>query len=352
VVSIVEAVEQLGVVTTRSGVLIVIDTGYLNLWSHDQKPVMPYDVLDTEEATTRANSFVDLQIVGPDAERTGRLLDMSWHPLYVYDQPPDHLDLRNRFEEILRQNRLDASLEVIAERVPHRTRANLAIQQGNGAGELQFHGIWSVAVSGVPKAQPISVLAERSKSVKDRWHRVVVACRPQMRIGRSEKVGMVAVDYARLLIADVDALGAWQHDESSDGLADYVFWGRDADSVARAVAAPQLESGEYGWLNAPEEVAHERGMAVEGYRDEHSVKVAGDYRPHSDHWRAMTPTRTSETESATIELGGTKVCNLMTTWGDGLFEVHRDLSESGELVQIRIELESPSSSDAGPVKIS
>jgi hypothetical protein len=344
----VQVIEQLGVVTTRSGVLIVIDTGDLSLWSHDHKPVLPADVLDTEEATARANSFVDLKIVGPDAERAGRVLDMSWHPLYVYDQPPDHLDVRNKFEEVVRQNRLNACLEVIAERVPHRTRVNLAIQQGNGAGEVQFHGIWSVAVSGVPTGRPISVLAERSESVKDRWHRVVIACRPQMRIGRSERVGIVAVDYARLLIADVDALAAWQHEESSDGLADYLFWGHDAHLVASAVGAPQLESGEYGWLNLPVEVAQERGLAVEGYSDEHSVKVAGEYRPHSDHWRVMTLTRTSETESATIELAGTKVCNFMTTWGDGLFEVHRDLSEFGELVQIRIEMEAPSSSDVTP----
>ena len=111
-----------------------------------------------------------------------------------------------------------------------------------------------------------------------------------MRIGRSEKIGTVAVDHARLLIADVDALAAWQHEESIEGLADYVFWGRDADAVAAAVGAPQRESGEYGWLNLPEEIAQEHGLDVESYRDEHSVKLAGDYRPHSDHWRVMTPT--------------------------------------------------------------
>ena len=37
------------------------------------------------------------------------------------------------------------------------------------------------------------------------------------------------------------------------------------------------------------------------------------------------------------EVEGVKVCNFMTTWGDGVFEVHRDLGNSGELVQIRIE---------------
>jgi len=34
-----------------------------------------------------------------------------------------------------------------------------------------------------------------------------------------------------------------------------------------------------------------------------------------------------------------KVCNFMTTWGDGSFEVYRDLDDSGQLVQIRVRLE-------------
>ena len=64
-------VQHLGVVTTRSGVLILIDTGYLRLWSHDRTPEMPEGVLSDEEVTARANSFVDLHIVGADAERAG-----------------------------------------------------------------------------------------------------------------------------------------------------------------------------------------------------------------------------------------------------------------------------------------
>ena len=341
-----QVIEQLGVIATRSSILLVIDTGYLNLWSHDQRPVVPDGVLDTEEATERANSFVDLHIVGSDADRAGRLLGMSWHPLYVYDQPRDFSDLRSKFDELARKNRLDARFEPITERVPHRKRVELALQHGLGAGEVQFHGVWSVAVGGVPATQPIPVLAERSESDRDRWNRVVIACRPRLRIARTEKVGIVAVDYARLLIADVDALGAWQHEQSLDGLADYVFWGRDAHKVASVVGAPRLESGEFGWVNVLETVAQAQGLAVERYRDEHSLKFAGDYRPHSHHWRVMTPTRKSPTESATMELAGTTVCNFMTTWGDGLFEVHRDLAEFGDLVQIRIEMEPlPADSD-------
>lgn len=55
--------------------------------------------------------------------------------------------------------------------------------------------------------------------------------------------------------------------------------------------------------------------------------------------KIMRDSRTTATESGMAEVDGVKVCNFMTTWGDGIFEVHRDLSDSGELVQIRIEFD-------------
>jgi hypothetical protein len=90
----------------------------------------------------------------------------------------------------------------------------------------------------------------------------------------------------------------------------------------------------------PVDTAERNGIGVEEYRDEHCLEVAVDYRPHSHHWQVMKPVREdSPTESSTTELDGLKVCNFMTTWGDGLFQVYRDLGGSGELAQIRIELE-------------
>jgi hypothetical protein len=54
----------------------------------------------------------------------------------------------------------------------------------------------------------------------------------------------------------------------------------------------------------------------------------------------MKPIRENDpTESSTTEIGNEKVCNFMTTWGDGLFQVFRDLDNAGQLVQIRIEME-------------
>jgi hypothetical protein len=331
--------EHLGSVSSRSGILLVIDTGYLNLWSHNGKPVMPSGVLDSEEATERANSFVDVEIVGPDAEKAGRLLDMSWHPLYVYDQPPVHRKLQTKFDEVIRAHQLQARLKVIPERISHRRRVDLALEYGKGAGEIQFHGICATTIGCVPRLQAMPVLAERSASDSSRWKQVFVKCRPHTSVARSEMVGNVAVDYARLLITDIEVLGSWKHEQSLDGRADYVFWGLDAETVARALDAPTIGAGEFGWLDLPLEEAEQHGLAVQQYRESHSLKLAGDFRPHSHQWQVMTPTRVSATESATVEIDGVSICNFMTTWGDGLFAVHRELSQSGELVQIRIELE-------------
>ena len=330
--------EKLGFVTCPSGVLIVMDTGYLGIWSHNQPPILPDGILETEEATAHANAFVDLRIVGADAEQAGRMLAMSWHPLFIYDQPADHPELDAKLANLVRTHGLDAHFQVVSPRIPHRQRVNQAIQQGAGAGEILIHGIWASVVSDVPNSVPLAVFGERlGRGEKEQWARVLVECRPQTRIVRSEKVGSVGVDYARLLIADVDALGEWQHEKSLDGLADYTFWGRDAEAAAHALHAPRLGADEFGWTDVRENLAQERGLAVENYREAKNLKFAADYRPHSHHWRVMKPTRVSRTESGTTEVGGATMCNFMTSWGDGLFEVYRDVAQSGALVQIRIE---------------
>jgi len=332
--------EQLGFVTCLSGVLVVIDTGYLGIWSHDRPPALPDGSLETQDATHRANTFVDLRLVGADAERAGRMLGMSWHPLFVYDQPPDHPELEKKLTELARTNKLDVRFERISPRISHRQRVNQALQQGRGAGEVQFHGVWASAVSDVPTSVPLPVFGQRLPGeLSDRWERVWIACRPRQQINRTENVGLVGVDYARLLVADVDTLGAWQHEESLDGLADYVFWGRDAEVAAHDLDAPCIKSDEFGWINLPQDLALARGLAVEDYRQKRGLKFGTDYRPHSHHWRVMGPTRNSHTESGMTEVNGATVCNFMTTWGDGAFGVYRDLDSAGALVQIRIEFD-------------
>jgi hypothetical protein len=213
------------------------------------------------------------------------------------------------------------------------------LEYGRGAGEIQFHGVWAAVLSGVPVGEFLPVLGERMPPPdQSKWKRVLVRCKTHS-ISRCEKVGHVGVDNARLLIADFNVLGAWHHEDSLDGLADFILWGRDAEKAALSLGVPSLSAAEFGWTNLPVQKAQERGVAVEEHKRTNNLKLATDYRPHSHHWQVMRDSRTTPTESGMTDVDGVKVCNFMTTWGDGIFDVHRDLSNSEELVQVRIEFE-------------
>jgi hypothetical protein len=140
------------------------------------------------------------------------------------------------------------------------------------------------------------------------------------------------------MFADADALGAWQHETPLDGLADYVFWGRDAAQVAERVGAMRQSDDQWGWVDLPAQEAAKRGLAVENLREKTAFKFAGDFRPHSHHYMVMKQVRATSTESGTIDVGGAKVCTFMTTWGDGFYQVSREMDAAGELVRISIDL--------------
>jgi len=140
------------------------------------------------------------------------------------------------------------------------------------------------------------------------------------------------------MFADVDALGAWQHETPLDGLADYVFWGRDAADVAKRMGAKRQSHDEWGWVNLPVRKAAQRGLAIEELRKESALRFAGDFRPHSHHYMVMKQVRATPAQSGTIEVGGADVCTFMTTWGDGYYPVSREMDAAGALVRITIEL--------------
>jgi hypothetical protein len=171
-----------------------------------------------------------------------------------------------------------------------------------------------------------------------RWRSVSLICRPRALVASTEQAATVAVDEARLGVFDVDAVGAWRHDESLDGLADFVFWGRDAEALARETGAPPLEDGNYGWRDLPIGEAARRGTRVKDVRDGRGLKAATDFRPHSHHYQVMKQVRASPTDSGTIEVAGAWTCTFMTSWGDGVYPVYRDLDARGRLVRVRIDL--------------
>lgn len=176
---------------------------------------------------------------------------------------------------------------------------------------------------------------------ESRWRRIYLECSPGTQVARSEALGHSMVDWARLMFADVDALGHWEHQESLDGKADFVFWGRDGEQLAAASKAPPLGEGNFGWQDLPAREAAALAESVLGECDRLKLKIAYDVRPHSHHYELLKKIRQSETESGTLEIGGARLCAFMTRWGDGIFEIFRDTGPKGELARIRIELGTP-----------
>ncbi|MDB4952861.1 MAG: hypothetical protein JWO36_430 [Myxococcales bacterium] len=308
------------------------------MWSHDRAPIMTAGIL-SETGTIAANKSVDAAILGGDAEQVGRQLGRQWNPRFVYDIPRAHAkELSKRVKQIAKSHSLDARLEILRKRVPHRTRAEHALAIGKGAGEVQFHGIWAAVVGEVPRGELRVVgelMPEGSPDAK-RLRRISIAVREGV-TARSEQFGCAMVDWARLMIVDLDAIDLWEHEQSLDGLADFAFWGADAAELAKRFDAVELEADVFGWRDVPIEEAASRGFRVTELRGG-KLKFATAFRPHSHHYQLMQQVRASSTESGVVTLGDARTCGFMTTWGDGLFEVHRDLDANGRLLRLRIEL--------------
>lgn len=211
----------------------------------------------------------------------------------------------------------------------HRAALDAALARGEHAFDIA--GIAGVGISGVPRDRPLPVFGVRLEGgeAKNLWQAIFIDIVPGAEAGSTLELGSVTVDTARLLIADADALGAWVHDEAIDGLADFVFWGRDADKAAAATNAPPLGEGTFGWVDLPYDAAVEHGMPVELYRDDHELLFETDFRPHSHHHRMLAQMRESPTESGTLELGAAALVGFFTMWGDGQFPVLLDLDAEG-----------------------
>lgn len=330
------SVERLGSVTIPSGRLMIVDTGLLNLWSHDRAPLLP----EYERIAAAANSAIDFRIEGPDAEAAGRAFDRQWNPRFVFDIPAHGVDaVKASFASIVKAAGLQASL-VEGPRIPHLERVDLVLKLGQGAGEVQFHGVPGVVISGLPKNRELTVFGERvgEAPFEQLWRTVTLEVQPNALVKRTIDAGTVAVDFARLMFVDVDGLGGWNHHDSVDDKADVVFWGRDAAEVAEKFAAEQLSSSEFGWKNLQIDVAIDRGQRIEKLKADGALKFAFDFRPHSDHFRLLEQMRSAPTESGTIALGNSLACGFFTSWGDGFFPVRVGLDSMGEVVNVEIAL--------------
>lgn len=339
---------SLGRVSTPSGTLMVIDMGLLNFWMHGNPPGVPEGVLPAD-ATYSANHGEDYRIEGKDSREAGMAFARHWHPEYVYDVPRHGIaKLKEKFEECVGKYKLDARLVSLQPRVTHLERVEHAIEHGNGAGEVFFNGATAIAISGLPTDREFEVVGElmESEEFSEFWSSIIVQIDATKEIEKSDKIGVVAVDWARLVTIDKDALGKWQHEETLDERADFVFWGRDAEELAKHFKAQKLDEDVYGWegLLVNEMVAV--GESVEEYRDKHKLKVSTDFRPHSHHFLMMKQVRSSDFESGVLEIDDSTACAFMTSWGDGFFPVYREFDGQGNLVAVRIELGTEESMEA------
>lgn len=211
----------------------------------------------------------------------------------------------------------------------HRAALEAALARGEHAFEVA--GIAGVGIAGVPRDRPLPVFGVRLEGgeAKNLWQAIFIDIVPGAEAGSTLELGSVTVDTARLMLADADALAAWVHDETVDGLADFVFWGRDAEGAATATNALALGEDTFGWVDLPYDAAVERGMGVEQYRDDHGLLFATDFRPHSHHHAMLAQMRESPTESGTLEVGAAALVAFFTMWGDGQFPVLLDLDAEG-----------------------
>jgi hypothetical protein len=340
--------ELLGTVHCPSGIAVVLDAGMLGLWCHrdfDDDSSWPMD----DEHRRIARESVDLRIEGPDAEAAAAAFDRQWHRRYLFDIPIKGLaKLTASFDEAVRERHLRAELIRCNRRVPHRERIDLAIAQGNGFGEMQYHGMWAAVAAGFPPHRSMPVYGERIMAGPDagRWRRVYVELVPRAHPLRSELVGNAMVDEARLIVADADALGAWVHDRPLDGLADVAFWGADELQIASMMGAARLlphqrqrpDQAPLGWTDMPATEAEARYQAVRKCRDDHGLKVRVDYRPHSHHHQLLSQFDRTPTESGTVKIENAELCGFMTSWGDGIFEVIREHDAEGRLVRLTLDV--------------
>ena len=170
----------------------------------------------------------------------------------------------------------------------------------------------------------------------DCWDHVAVVL-GDGEITHSKKLGEAGVDFARLVCMDHAALDAWEHEESLDGTADVVFWGRDERLLAHVMNAPRLDEG-YGWLDLPLAQAEAKHMAIERKKAQNKWLLAIDYRPHSHHYHALAAARKSPDGVGALELAKSRMLLFFTSWGDGVFPIFLDLDHDDQPIQIRIQL--------------
>ena len=107
--------------------------------------------------------------------------------------------------------------------------------------------------------RPLAVVgARRPRSVRERWDHVAIVLEhrslvdgvdPADPILHSKKLGDVPASTSRGSPHRSRALDHWQHEDSLDGHADFMFWGRDEAMLAHVLCAPNAQAKATGWTD-------------------------------------------------------------------------------------------------------
>ncbi|MEU8112227.1 hypothetical protein [Micromonospora sp. NPDC048947] len=141
----------LGEVTCPSGHLVIMDGGYLELWSGDRVP-------DDEERPA-----TDFAIVGPDAEAAADSFDRQTGTR-LYDIPAHAVaEFTATFDEHCREHGHGASLRAFRQQFPHRERVRHAV----AAREPGFivMGVPVLPIE-VPAGRPLRVTRDAEKRTR------------------------------------------------------------------------------------------------------------------------------------------------------------------------------------------
>lgn len=320
----------LGEVETPTGILLILDPGLGEFWRGDGDPRSPRE---------SDPHHVDLRIVGDDASTAGKAYDRQFDPRYLYDIP-DLVEAQRRFDEFVSQKRLKAHLEPLPKSIPHTERAAKALESGNGLGIVQYNGMWAVVVGGLPtnRVFPIYGLPMLDDEFRGRWRTIEIVIDPVAKAAHSDSVEGVMVEYGEFICADLKAFNEFRAGESLDGLGDFVFWGADAEPLAKEVTAPRLDDETYGWVNLPLAEVQKKADLVQGIVEKRGLKAGFDYRPHCNLERLNSQVRSTEKRAGNLVLSGSKICGFDNRWGDGVFPVIRDFDTQGKLARIRIDV--------------
>ena len=196
----------------------------------------------------------------------------------------------------------------------------------------------AIVKASVPADRELTVVGARLGRGRfaDCWDHVSVVL-GDGEVHHSKKLGEAGVDFARLVCVDHASLDDWQHDDSLDGLADVMFWGRDEKQLASSMRAPRTKDG-YGWSNLTVAAAEAKLMEAERKKAENKWLLATDFRPHSHHFHALAAARANPKGAGEMELGASRMLLFFTSWGDGVYPIYLDTDHEDHPVRVRIQL--------------